>query len=141
MEVLTLSKLPVEILSHILSFGISHCALDLWKCGNRALNALLLNGGAREIELMDTSWVGETRWPLVLSEFRNLRSLTIYRPQAMIDDINFVRDALKQLTVTLETLNLSFIGSVWVLMQPEAIMVEHRSTMSTDGSTIQSYKV
>ena len=57
-------SLPLEMLNQILSYSCtSHKVIDLWKCGNPRLNAMLANGGCTHVALLDEKWRSTSRFP------------------------------------------------------------------------------
>lgn len=71
-----LEDLPCSILRQIVNGDAS--AIELWKCGNHALNSRLANKGVTEINLKDTAKASTSRWPRCLREFA-LERLTVDR--------------------------------------------------------------
>lgn len=103
-----LNKLPADVLALILALEISYTVVNLWKCGNRSLNATLANGGCTHIELLDYS-ASTSRWPQMLSALRKLRSLRLFCSRHVLQDSAVVSRALRALSPSLETLHLCCI--------------------------------
>lgn len=107
-----LESVPTEILTRILSFQpISHKAIDLWLCGSSALQRRLQRA-VSIIELVNPRKIAFVKLPLVLTEFRALKSLTIDRTwRGTTKSLQFPRrtlQVLQSLSPALETLVLRF---------------------------------
>lgn len=122
----SLVDLPVELISLILSFEVSHHVISLWKCGDKRLLQRLANGGASNVVLTDRAVNSGSRWPAMLVELRGLRSLTVNCGPRRIDDIAYIRKQLLRLSPALEELNLTFVGSMACLMHSKALELAHK---------------
>ena len=106
---MSLNTLPVELLALVLNEPNSYLVLELWKCGNRALNHRLHNGGIRDIVLKADPLSKTTRWPRCLKEFR-LESLSVSSKETGVCTTPTLRNELKQLRRGLRSLELAFGG-------------------------------
>lgn len=118
-----LSKLPVHLLAFILAGEYSYLVVDLYKCGNNLLNYKLANGGCVEVHLIDNSFGTTSRYPKMLSTLRYLRSLQIYRDNAIILPLEELSIEIMKLSNRLEVLILSCENSVSAFIQhdPESL--------------------
>lgn len=105
------SLLPPDILSHILSKDISFMALELYKCGDKALNHRLENGGVVFIDLVDYAPGSLNRWPFLLPRFSCLRELSVSSRYGTLLPVSSLREQLQQLPRSLTTLKLFFRGA------------------------------
>lgn len=101
----TLAFLPGEIVSDILSWGTSFSVLELWKCGDTALNSRL-ERFVTHIDLKDTRYGTVSRFARVLTRFSNLRSLSIDRGSYPIDCTSVLRKGIQGLSKTLRSLKI-----------------------------------
>lgn len=108
--------LPPELLSHILHFGISFAAIELWKCGSAPLIRRLIMGGCSNIDLLDSTLWTTSRWPSMLTELRQLKHLRLSRRGERLDHPFKLKKALASLPPTLETLDLDFEEAEEMLM-------------------------
>lgn len=120
-----LQNLPGVILRHILNGQNSWCAIELWKCGNRALNARLANKGITCIELSDPFTSSTSRWPRCLSFF-NLEHLSVQRRNGPLGSPAVLRSELKKLSDSLITLDIAGFGLLEALfpipnLQPKTL--------------------
>lgn len=99
-----LEDFPVFILRTILD-GSSNCAIELYKCGNRNLNARLANKGVTEIILTDYDDLSTSRWPHCLREFQ-LEKLSIDRGTGSLGTTLKLRSELQKLSPTLKHLTI-----------------------------------
>jgi hypothetical protein len=113
-----LSELPADVLDHILQHEISHCAIELWKCGDRVLNQRLARGGVTAIKLSDPNSYSTSRWPRMLEKLLQLRSLSVHRESIRLDDVDTIRSSLLKMSPNLESLQLCFGMSIEVIMEP-----------------------
>lgn len=75
----SLAHLPSEVLAQIVTqFDSTVPLLVLWKCGDSVLNAKLASG-VEQVELRDVSLVSISRYPMMISSLKNLRSLWLDR--------------------------------------------------------------
>lgn len=106
-----LDQLPIEVLSLILSPNNSWIAFELWKTGDRALQAKLAHGGVQEIDLVASKTIkSPPKWPKSLENFQ-LRSLSIVRPIHAVSGHKELRAGLSQLKTCLKRLTLVFEGA------------------------------
>lgn len=120
-EQMSFAQLPADVIGEILSCrDLRHCSLRLWQCGNVLLNYKLARG-LRIVSLKDTSPQHTTHWPLILSQFRGLRSLAIFRPLHRLDTVEGLRKGLQSLSPTLEHLSLHCLDSLTAFYRPEAL--------------------
>lgn len=103
-----LQDLPGALLRHILNPN-SWCAIELWKCGNRTLNARLANNGVTRMELRDdfvsATSVTTSRWPRCISNFK-LAHLSILRPRGPLGTPSMMHHQLKMLSSHLTSLEI-----------------------------------
>ena len=100
-----LQDLPGAILRHILNGENSWCAIELWKCGNRTLNARLANKGVTNIMLRARHRASTSRWPRCLSFFK-LEHLSVLHLAGPLGTPATLRRELKKLPDTLITLKI-----------------------------------
>ena len=100
-----LQDLPGAILRHILNGENSWCAIELWKCGNRTLNARLANKGVTNVLLCARHRISTSRWPRCLSFFK-LEHLSIVHPFEALGTPAMIHSELKKLPDTLLTLKI-----------------------------------
>ena len=114
-----LSSLPSELLEQILGYnGVSHKVLDLWKCGNARLNALLVRS-CTSVVLQDTKWNSTSRFPKMLHQLRRLKSLSLRRtPSLRLMDSEQLGRELMLLSPTLEALELECFEAELCLLRP-----------------------
>lgn len=97
-----LADLPSEILAQIIGYKhISYCILQLWKCGNTLLNTKL-SSGVTYVHLEADHFLPR-RYPLMLSELRNLRYLYVF---SAYDDPIILSKSVRKLPPTIEALHL-----------------------------------
>lgn len=114
-----LSLLPPEILDLILSCESTPHALRLWKCGDKALNLRLQNGGVTRLILegIDLPFL---RVPRLLNAFHKLRHLKLsqerYHRFCRMDEAAKI---IQSLPSCLETLELDFCGADQVFLRLE----------------------
>lgn len=101
-----LNQLPPEILALVLSSQRSFLVIQLWKCGSKALNHLLSNGGCTEVDLKDENQWSLSRWPKMLRSLRHLRKLRIRRSSGGLMPIEELPKELMLLAPSLESLEL-----------------------------------
>ena len=100
-----LQDLPGAILRLILNDENSWCAIELWKCGNRTLNARLANKGVTNVSLCAHFTTSTSRWPRCLSFFK-LEHLSIVHPNDALSTPAMLRSELMKLSDTLITLKI-----------------------------------
>lgn len=98
---------PSELLALLFEADSSHCALLLYKCGNAALCAKIIQGGCLHMDLCDMKGFSKSVWPALLSSLR-LESLKIVR-NARIGSIQHLNACLLQLSSSLQTLELDLV--------------------------------
>lgn len=77
--ILPLANFPPELLGQILSRKhSSYLLIPLWRCGNRSLNEKLALG-VDYVDLKDTRLTSTSRYPMLLSQLRHLRYLSLNR--------------------------------------------------------------
>lgn len=100
-----LEQLPIEVLEQILANQFAWAAIELWKCGNGALNSKLARGAITNMTLLDTVGYGPGRWPRCIKHFR-LKTLSISRPTGLCTDYLLLQQVrklhkdLKHLSIT-----------------------------------------
>lgn len=119
-----LSELPAEVLCLVLSGSASRCALLLWLCGNRLLNAKLEQGGVKDLVLHLPRAPGQAKMPSCVNSFR-LRSLLIDWPSATLgqpaDTFIHLNRSLTSLTVRTENCLSTFFPSTSPIPQKPAL--------------------
>lgn len=118
--IFTIEKLPLDLLTEILSLKVGDAALRLWKCGSPVLNMKLANC-VHVVMLKDRVPLSTSRWPTILSHFRKLRKLVIFRPLRRLDTLANVRSGLQSLSTTLEHLELYCLESLAALYPEESV--------------------
>lgn len=114
----SLSDLPPEILRDILNGPESSwAALELWKAGDRTLNAKLVNYGVTNIDLRDNRAESTSRWPRCLTEFK-LERLSIVRAAGPFYPVDALRKELQRLHSGLKALKLYIPGVLEVVLPP-----------------------
>lgn len=102
-----LTNLPPEVLRIILGYSsVTHKAIDLWKCGNLQLNAIMANGGCTEVCLRDEKWNSTSRWPKMLRHLRHLKSVRLFRSKYRLMEARDLGIELRHLPECLEELEL-----------------------------------
>lgn len=110
---MSLSMLPPELLAQILNSILSVAVLDLWKTGDRAMQAKLKNSGVTDIDLRYEALDDPERtfpWPGCLKELQ-LRSFSVTGPRG---DPSAIFNELMQQPPCLHTLSLTFEGAASV---------------------------
>lgn len=120
---LTLTKLPGEVLCQILAAEHSHCVLSLWKCGDAALNQRL-ERSITHLDLRDSRQGSTSRWPILIERFSNLRSLAVDRGDWPLGPTSIVRNSLQKLSSSLLSLKLIGANAQLVLLKEEHCSVE-----------------
>lgn len=99
-----LATLPSELLRNILDGHFSYLVVDLWKCGDRILNAKLAHGGITDLILRARTMTdGVGRWPRMV-KFLRLNSLAIHSKSfigtrdLLIKEFSLLNPGLKRLT-------------------------------------------
>lgn len=100
-----LCEVPGAVLSLILNGEFSWAAIELWKCGNRALNLRLAHYGVTHLDLSDLSPRSTSRWPVCLREFK-LESLSIQRGILPLTTPDVLHRELKLLSRSLKSLEI-----------------------------------
>ena len=104
-----LNELPSAILREI--FTSSWQSIELFKCGDRALNFRLSNNAVTEVTLVDLIALSRSRWPRCLSEFSGLEKLSINRGfLGPLGAIVTLRSELKKLPSSLKSLEITCQG-------------------------------
>lgn len=99
------SDLPPELFQAILNGENSWAAIELWKTGDRALNAKLANSGVTRVDLVDNHGDSTSRWPRCLTSFK-LEHLSIIRISGTLYDAASLRSELQQLHPGLRSLQI-----------------------------------
>lgn len=105
----SLEDLPPEVLAQILCNGSSWAAIELWKSGSKLLASKLVNGGVRELHLIDSRSIAFASWPRCLKEFK-LRSLSVYIASSVVTPPLAIRRELKKLCHGLKKLVVAIPG-------------------------------
>lgn len=115
---LQLVAFPAEIVGLILDLSDMSCStMQLWKCGNRALQRLIAQGVTR-LCFVDHRGLTLSRFPIFVENLNALRELTIdrdYRPLLASTD---VWKSIRKLTPTLKKLELRYANSYRALHLP-----------------------
>lgn len=112
-----LSDLVDDVLDLVLSRKCSsYLIVNLWKCGNHALNSRLAHGGCTEVYLTDTRSFSTSRFPKLLLSLRRLRVLNINRGFAYLMPVYDLSKTLPLLYPSLETLDLRCSGAISCLL-------------------------
>lgn len=131
-----LNQLPTEVLSLILKAKYSWLVFELWKTGDRTLQAKLSHGGVQEIELLPPRSAHTTQtWPGSLANFQP-RSLLINCGMYPLGNDVALGAGLSQLFVGLRSLSLICDDAEVVLfLRPSAHPVSPRqgSDRASDG--------
>lgn len=110
----SLNVFPSEVLALILNGKNSWAALELWKTGDRILQAKLKANGITHVDLhhvtMRTKYKVALVWPRCLKEFR-LQSLSL-KCRFTEHSASVIRGDLMRLYPGLEALTLDFAGSL-----------------------------
>ena len=98
-----LAQLPADLIASIVQSSHGNfCIIDLWKCGNRNLNAKLSQGITRlDLENLGSPFHPRTHIPTLISQLRALRSFSIVS-DVLLDDVT----PIAQLPTSLESLSL-----------------------------------
>lgn len=103
---LPLLHFPSEILALIFDReASSHHVITLWKCGSLLLNQRLAQI-ITSLTLIDTEIRSPSRYPLLVSSFPNLRSLSIDRGQGALGSDKLIFDQLHKLPKELDSLSI-----------------------------------
>lgn len=113
---MSLNELPSELLDQILWSERSFLVVELWKCGDKLLNHRLANGGCTQVSLADDRVYSKSRYPTMLRELRQLRSLNIRRPRGSLMGPKLLFRELQLLTPLLESLTLESNDAVSSLL-------------------------
>lgn len=113
-----MNQLPSEVLGLI--FGVSstsYLVISLWKCGDRALHYKLAQG----VTCMHLSALQgfSSKWPLMLSHLRSLRSLTIHAKEPMFNNTIHANQCLKSLNQSLKTLQIESPDFLECFLNPD----------------------
>lgn len=128
-----LQDLPSAILRQLLNGERSWCALELYKCGSRALNTRLANKGVTHIELNDGAPATSGSWPQCLSQFA-LEEISMDRGHLALGPAAMREDALKKLPTTLRALQLRASGLVEAVFPKVGEKVESSKNLPLDAS-------
>lgn len=115
---LRLRDFPPEILRDILNGPHrSWAVLELWKAGDRTLNAKLVNYGVTDIDLRDQRADSTSRWPRCVTEFK-LERLSIVRSTGPFYPVDALRKELQHLHSGLKILTLYVPGVLEAVLPP-----------------------
>lgn len=131
-EPFVLNALPSEILGQILTGSASHLSLLLWKCGNASLNAKLARS-VTEVDLIDTAWTSTSRYPKLLSSFKNLRKLSIIRGNG------YLMGSSKDLNVEIHKLASSLLELAISSAEAERAFLIHSPTWTIQSPKFESH--
>lgn len=129
-----LGDLPGFVLDLIIGYcGSSYIIVELWKCGNRHLNARLASN-VTSVYLESDSRIFFPL-PRMLLELRALRHFTLYGTKYRMKSVQQWRQFILQLPSTLESLHLQPSPSIYTFLDA----AEHTSeaTSATDSSEFQ----
>lgn len=134
----TLVTLPADLLEFVLGFDCCGSVIQLWKCGNKRLNATIACA-CTEVSLEDCKWNSTSRFPRMLRHLRRLKSLRIDRQadnRSM--DAEELGLELQQLSPTLESLELicAEAESCFVSSSVNAV----KRMIGTEGDSISNVK-
>lgn len=102
---LKLALLPGDLLAHLLRYhDVSHAVVELWKCGDKTLNAKMSNW-VYFVHLEDSNPASTSRYPKMLSSLHSLRQLAIVR-DGHIGPPSVISQELQKLSSTLMELEL-----------------------------------
>jgi hypothetical protein len=134
----TLEDLPSDILNLILSCTDEEfLVIEVWKCGSHRLNRTLSNGGCTVVKLEDVGWRTTSRWPKMLSQLRQLKSLSISRSLYRLMEGDELALEIQKLSPTLETLELTCYEAEQAFFKPLptlAFLFEEDPIVTYDGT-------
>lgn len=121
----SLLEFPAEVLQRIFQqTEASNIIVSLWKCGDKKLNELLSSGGCDTVMLKDSDPSSTSRWPRLLSHLYGLKSLSIERMEAYIQDPEALSFALRTLPPTIEHLKINCRGALEALFEMTAKRID-----------------
>ena len=109
-----LNELPIDALGAILNGAHSFLVIELWKCGDTALNTKLANRGVEDVVLSKRVLDRRSRWPRMLKHLK-LRSLSVESPHHL-GSTEMIRRELKSLSPTIKSLRVLFEGAPTALI-------------------------
>lgn len=116
-QAFSLSRLPKEVLAQMLTSTSSFLVIRLYICGDKRLNYKLEHGGCVEVDLLDHKMDSKSRFPSLLKNLTQLRSLKIIRFGHLLYPHGYLSLALQELSPELRKLEIHSFGCYEALLR------------------------